>query len=80
LCNRSAEGVGLDVVRETAPAVDLDHGEPLPIFGLQAGIAGDVDLPQVEAELLPERGHDAAGRLAEVTARGVVEDDLGGYG
>jgi hypothetical protein len=79
LCNRSAEGVGLDVVRETAPAVDLDHGEPLPVFGLESGIAGDVDLPQVEAELLAERGHHAAGRLAEMTARGVVEDDLG-YG
>jgi hypothetical protein len=80
LCNRSPEGVGLDVVRETAPAVDLDHGQPLAVLGLEGGIAGDVDLPEVEAELLPERSHDAAGRLAEMTARGVVEDDLGRYG
>jgi hypothetical protein len=79
LCNRPAEGIGLDVVGETAPAVDLHDWQPLAIFGLQDGVAGDVDLPQVEPELLPELANHAAGRLAEMAARGVVEDDVG-YG
>ena len=79
LCNRPPERVRLHVVREAAPAVDLDHRQPLPVFGLEGGIAGDVDLAQVEAELLTELGHQAAGLLAEMAARGVVDDDLG-YG
>jgi hypothetical protein len=79
LCNRSAEGVRLDVVGETAPSVDLDHRQPFAVLGLEGGIPGDVDLAQVEAELLPERRDDAAGALAQVAARGVIDDDVG-YG
>ena len=79
LCNRPPERVRLHVVREAAPAVDLDHGQPFPVFGLEGGIAGDVDLAQVEAELLVELGDHAAGFLAEMAARGVVDDDFG-YG
>jgi hypothetical protein len=79
LCNRLAEGVRLDVVRKTAPPVDLDDGQPFPVFGLEGGISGDVDLAQVEAELLPEPCDDAAGALAQVAARGVIDDDVG-YG
>ena len=80
MCNRSAEDVGLDVVRETAPPVDLDHGEPLPIFGLQGGIPRDVDLPEVEAELLPEGAHLSERALAQVAAFSVIDDDVNGYG
>jgi hypothetical protein len=79
LCNRTPEGVGLHVVREAAPAVDLDDRKPLPVFRLERGVTGDVDLVQLEAELLPELGDHAAGALTEVAARGVVERD-GGYG
>jgi hypothetical protein len=75
LCNRSPEGVGLDVVRETAPAVDLHDREPLAVLGLERIVAGDVNLPQVEAELLLQLGHDAAGALAQVAPRGVIQDD-----
>jgi len=79
LCNRSAEGVGLDVVREPAPAVDLHHGQPLAVLRLERLVAGDVHFPQVEAELLLELGDDAAGPLTQVAARGVIDDDVG-YG
>jgi hypothetical protein len=79
LCNRPPERVRLHVVREAPPAVDLDHGQPVPVFGLEGGIAGDVDLAQVEAELLVELRDDATGLLAEMAPRGVVDDDFG-YG
>jgi hypothetical protein len=76
LCNCSAEGVGLDVVREAAPPVDLDDGQPFAVLGLERGVAGDVDLAQVEAELLVQRRDDAAGALAQMAARGVIDDDV----
>jgi hypothetical protein len=79
LCNRPPERIRLHVVREAAPAVDLDHGQPFPVFGLEDGVAGDVDLAQVEAELLAELGDHATGLLAEMAALGVVDDDVG-YG
>jgi hypothetical protein len=79
LCNRSPEGVGLHVVRETAPAVDLDHGEPFPVLRLERRVAGDVDLPEVEAKLPLELGDHAASPLTQVAARRVVQRDAG-YG
>ena len=79
LCNRSPEGVRLDVIGETAAPVDLDHRQPFPVFGLERGVAGDVHLAEVEAELVPKVCDHAAGALAEMAPIGVVEDDLG-YG
>jgi hypothetical protein len=76
LCNRSAEGVGLHVVRETAPAVDLHHRQPLTVLRLEGVVSGDVDLAKIEAQLLPELGDDAAGALAQVAARGVIQNDF----
>jgi hypothetical protein len=70
----------VDVVDETPPPVDLDDRDPLPVCRLQVGIAVDRDLPQVEAELVPRRADDAAGGLAEMTARRGVEDDFDGLG
>ena len=79
MCNRSAERFGLDVVRETAPAVDLDHRQPLPVLGLEGRVAADVDLAQVEADLVAERAHLRERPLAQVTAFSVVNGYLG-YG
>jgi len=79
LCNRSAEGVRLDVIREPAAAVDLDDRQPLPVLGLERGVAGDVHLAELEAQLSAEPRDDAAGALAEMAPLRVVEDDLG-YG
>jgi hypothetical protein len=76
LCNRAAERVGLDEVREPPPAVDLHDGQPLAIRLLQMGYAGDVDLPKLEPELVPELSKLLECALAEVTAPRVVERDL----
>ena len=77
MCNRSPEHVDLHVVREAAPSVDLDHGQPLPVAGLEGGIAGDVDLTELEAELRVQGAHLLERPVAEVAAPGVVDDDLG---
>jgi hypothetical protein len=79
LCNRSPEGLGLDVVRAATPAVDLDDGQPLPVLGLERRVAADVHLAQLEAELVPERPHLGERALAQVAALRVVDDDFG-YG
>ena len=75
MCNRSTERFGLDVVREPAPAVDLDDRKPFPIFGLEGRVAPDVDLAQVEAELGMQRAHLFERALAQVAVLGVVNDD-----
>jgi hypothetical protein len=67
------------VIDETALAVDLHHGDPLAVLGLELGVAVDRDFPQLEAELFVRRGDDAPGSRAEVAARRGEEDDLG-YG
>jgi hypothetical protein len=69
----------VDVVDETPPAVDLHDRDPLPVLGFESGVAVDRHLPQVEAELVPRRTDDAAGRFAEMAAGSGVEDDFG-YG
>jgi len=75
LCNRPPQRVGLDVVGETAPAVDLHHGQPLAVFGLEGRVAPDVDLDQIEAELGAQRAHLFERALAQVAVLGVVNDD-----
>ena len=76
MCNRFSERIGLDVVGETAPAVDLHDREPLPILGLKGGVAPDVDLPQIEAELVAERADLLERALAQVATFGVKDADL----
>jgi hypothetical protein len=66
------------VVDERALAVDLDHRQPLTVAGLELGVAADVDLTELEAQLVACRGDDPAGSLAEVAALRVVEDDPAG--
>jgi hypothetical protein len=68
----------IHVVDEGALAVDLDHGQPLAVPRLQLGVAADVDLSQLEAELVARLRDDRPGPLAEVTALRVVEDDPAG--
>jgi hypothetical protein len=69
----------MDVVRETPPPSYLHDRDPLAVGGLELGIAVDLDLSQLEAELVARSSDDAPGRLAEVTARRREENDLG-YG
>ena len=76
MCKRPTQRVGVHVVDETPPAVDLHHRDPLAVRRLELGIAVDRHLPQLEAELVVCRGDDAPGRRAEVAARRGEEDDL----
>jgi hypothetical protein len=80
LCNRFAKRSDLQVVRETAPPVDLDDREPLAILGLEGRIAGDIDFAEGEAELRLERPHLLERPFAEMAALRVIDDDVGGYG
>ena len=75
MCNRAAERVGLNVIREAPATVDLHHRQPLPVGLLERRIIRDVDLAQVELELVAEIAHLLEGALAEMAAGGVVDDD-----
>src|SRR5579884_2512181 len=76
LCPNAPSGeVGTRAERRLVDAVDghplpvrLDHGQPGPVDPLELGVAGDVELLEVEAELLPQPLELDAGGLAEVAA------------
>ena len=72
MCNRSPQRIRLDVIRETAPAVDLDDRQPLAVFSLEGRIAPDVDLGQSEAELGVKRAHLFERALTQVAAFSVI--------
>jgi hypothetical protein len=76
LCNRAAKRIRLDVIRKTPPAVDLDDRQPFAVRLLQLGYAGDVDLAQLEAELVPELSNLLERAFAEVAAPCVIDGDL----
>jgi hypothetical protein len=61
---------------EAPPAFDLDNRDPLAVLRLELVVAVDRDLPQLEAELVARGRDNSPRRLAEVAARGGVEDDL----
>ena len=77
MCNRLPERLRLHEVREPAAPVDLDDRDPLPVFGLESGVAADVHLPQLEPELGLESAHLCERALAQVALLSVVDDDLG---
>jgi hypothetical protein len=72
-CEPAAEAVSVDVVHERALPVDLDHRQPLAVPRLERGVAGDVDLGELEAELVAERPDGRARPLAEVAVASVVQ-------
>jgi hypothetical protein len=65
----------VEVVDEGPLAVDLHHGQPLPVPLLELGHAGDVDLLELEAELVAQPGQLPARPLAQVAALRVEERD-----
>jgi hypothetical protein len=79
LCELSPQRVRRHEVRERPLPVDLDHRQPLAVAALQLGVAGDVDLLELERDLRPDRLEDAARGRAQVAVGSVVEDDAG-YG
>jgi len=64
------------VVDEPPPSVDLDNRDPRPVLRFEPGVAVDRDFSHIEAELVPRRGHDTAGRLTKMAARRRVERDF----
>jgi hypothetical protein len=68
LCNRTPKRVGLEVVGEAPPAVDLDDRQPLAIGRLERRVPADIDLAELESELVPERPHLLERALAEVAS------------
>jgi hypothetical protein len=80
LCAQFAtERVLRNVVHKRLVAVDLHDRKELAVTLLELGIARDVDLAQLEAELLPKPVQGRTGALTQVAAGRVVEDDVG-YG
>jgi hypothetical protein len=77
LCEPSPQRVGLHEVRECPLAVDLDDRQPLSVAALELGVAGDVDLLELERDLRSDRLEDAARCRAQVAVASVVEDDPG---
>jgi hypothetical protein len=69
--------VRLDPVDRQPLAVELEHGEPFAVTPLEVGIAGDLDLLDVEAELGAERLQVLARPLAEVAIARDVERERG---
>jgi hypothetical protein len=66
----------IQVVDEGALAVDLHHRQPLTVTRLELGVARDIDLLELEAQLVPEGDQLRTRPLAQVTAGGPVEDDV----
>jgi hypothetical protein len=74
LCGQGApEPLHRYVVDEGAAAVDLDHGEKFAVTRFELGIAADVDLLVLEAELAAHLAHGVPRALAQVAPLRVVE-------
>jgi hypothetical protein len=70
-----------DRVDKRPLAIDLDDREPLTVRALQPGIAGDVDLDQLEVPVATDGRNDLTRPIAQMTPGRVEERDAGGrYG
>ncbi len=67
----------MNVVGEDSLSVHFDDRQPLPVTGLELGVARDVDLREREAELGAQLLELLACAVAEVTPCSVVERDYG---
>src|SRR5205814_9877704 len=76
LCEQFADKRRLvEVVDERPLAVDLDHGQPLPVALLELGDAADVHLFQLEVVLAAHLCERRPRALAEVAVVRVVDGD-----
>jgi hypothetical protein len=71
----AAQPVRVQEVGEGFLAVDEDDWDALAVPALELGVAGDVDLLELERNLGSDLGEHAACALAEVTARCAEERD-----
>jgi hypothetical protein len=65
----------VDEVCERLLPVDLDDRQPLAIAGFELGVAGDVDLLELERNRLCNGGQRLARAFTKVAAGRVVEND-----
>jgi hypothetical protein len=72
----AAKRVHRNVVNEGLDAVDLDHGELLPVPLLELGIPGYVHLAQLEFQLGAQLVERLPGPFAQVATGRVIEDDV----
>jgi hypothetical protein len=79
LCESAPQRVRRHEVRERPRAVDFDDRQELPEAALELGIAGDVDLLELERLLGANGVEHPPRRRAQAAIRRVVEDDAG-YG
>jgi hypothetical protein len=70
----------MDVVGEEALAVELDHGQPLPVAGLELGIPADIDLLELERMPRADVLQHLSSPLAEVAAGRREEREPNRYG
>jgi hypothetical protein len=77
--NPRPERVRVDEVREHGLAVDLDHGDPLPVARLELRVSVDLDDLELETLLGLRLAYDLERPLAEMALRPAVERDAG-YG
>ncbi len=76
MCAQAAQERGrVEVVDEGPLAVDLDDRQPLPVAGLELGVAADVDLFEVELVLEPKLCERRSDAFAEGAALSVIEND-----
>jgi hypothetical protein len=65
----------VDEVGEGLLAIHEDNGNALAIAALEVGVAGDVDLLELERELSSDLGEHPPGALAQVAVDCVEERD-----
>ena len=75
MCKLSSQRFGVHEVGEGALAVHLDDGQPLSVASLELGVAGDVDLLELEVLVAAHLGQLSSRALAEMAVGGVVEGD-----
>ena len=75
MCELRTERIWLHEIDEGLFPVDLDDRKQLPVARLQARVAIDRDLLELEAQLLAKLAHRRARPLAEVAVDRVVEAD-----
>jgi len=76
----ASERGSVDVIDKGALPADLDHRQPLTVASLQLGVAADVHLLEVEAQLRPRLLERRTRPFAEVAAARRIENDVDCYG
>ena len=81
MCGKlAAKRIWRQVVDEGPLPLDLDNRQPFAVARLELGVAGDVDLLELEVKLGAQDGKLVPGAVAEMAPRGAVEPHPWRYG